>query len=50
MKSLTQAPSSIRKMLRYAGLLYAGLSFLSTFFYCSCASGTFYTLSTGEYR
>lgn len=49
MKSLTQAPSSIRKMLRYAGLLYAGLSLLSTLCYCSCTSGTFYTLSTGEY-
>ena len=49
MKFFTQFSCSARKIIRYAGLLYAGLSLLSTLFYCSCTSGTFYTLSTGEY-
>ena len=49
MKLFTQFSCSARKIIRYAGLLYAGLSLLSTLFYCSCTSGTFYTLSTGEY-
>ena len=41
--------ASIKKKLRVVGVLYMGLSVLSTLFYCSCTSGTFYTLSTGEY-
>ena len=49
MKFFTQFSCSARKIIRYAGLLYAGLSLLSTLFYSSCTSGTFYTLSTGEY-
>ena len=49
MKFFTSYYNSIRKRLRLAGFLYIGLSVLSTLFYCSCTSGSFYTLSTGEY-
>lgn len=49
MKFFTSFYNSIRKELRFAGLLYIALSILSTILYCSCTSGTFYTLSTGEY-
>lgn len=49
MKFFTSSYNSIRKKLRFTGLLYIGLSILSTIFYCCCTSGTFYTLSTGEY-
>ena len=49
MKFFTSVYNSIRKRLRLAGFLYIGLSVLSSIFYCSCTSGSFYTLSTGEY-
>ena len=49
MKSFTLFFSAIRKKLRIVGVLYIGLSALSTLFYCSCTSRSFYTLSTGEY-
>ena len=39
----------MKKKLRIVGAMYLGLSVLSTLFYCSCTSGSFYTLSTGEY-
>ena len=49
MKFFTSVYNSIRKRLRLAGFLYIGLSVLSSIFYCSCTSGSFYSLSTGEY-
>ena len=41
--------ASWKNFLRCTGLLYAGLSLLSTLFYCSCTSGSFYVLNTGQY-
>lgn len=40
---------TLRKALRKGAVIYAVLSALSTLFYCSCSSGTFYTLSSAEY-
>lgn len=40
---------SVRKKFRLGAVLYGGLSMLSSLFYCSCSSGSFYVLNTGQY-
>lgn len=40
---------TVRKKLRLVAMLYGGLCMLSALFYCSCSSGSFYVLNTGQY-
>lgn len=47
LRSLLSAP--IKKALRVGLASYIVLSVVSTLFYCSCTSGSFYVLNTGQY-
>lgn len=49
MKVMALFSATIRKKLRFAGLLYASMGVLSALFYSACTSGSFYVLNTGQY-